>query len=97
MTILVVSATSTEARYVAEYLGDRARLVVTGIGKTAAAAGTARALALDPSVTEVVNIGSCGALHDHLEGLHVVSRVLNHDLSAAALRAFVSFVRANGR
>jgi len=82
--VLVVSATPEEAQHVPDGL----QVVVTGVGKVAAATAVTRALAQDPTITEVVNIGSCGALHDHLEGLHVVSRVLNHDLSADALRAF---------
>lgn len=82
--VLVVSATPEEAQHVPDGL----RVIITGVGKVPAASAVARELAGDPAITEVVNIGSCGALHDHLEGLHVVSRVLNHDLSADALRAF---------
>lgn len=84
MTLLVVSATPEEAAHVP----DGVRLLVTGVGKVPAAAGVAAALATDPGITEVVNIGSAGALHDHLEGVHVIGSVLNHDLSAAVLRDF---------
>ncbi|MFT4263335.1 MAG: nucleosidase [Nocardioides sp.] len=84
MTLLVVSATPEEAVHVP----STARLLITGVGKVPAAASVAAFLAADPGITEVVNIGSAGALHDHLEGLHVVGSVLNHDLSADALRAF---------
>lgn len=84
MTLLVVSATPEEAAHVPDGL----RVLVTGVGKTHAAAAVARELALHPEITEVVNIGSCGALHDHLEGLHEVGQVLNHDLSTEALRTF---------
>jgi nucleoside phosphorylase len=82
MTVLVVSATPQEAAHVPA----GARVLVTGIGKVPAAAAVARELARDPGITEVVNIGSAGALHDHLAGLHEVGRVLNHDLSAGLLR-----------
>lgn len=84
MTVLVVSATPEEAVYVPPGLP----LVITGVGKVAAASAVARELAVRGDVDEVVNIGSAGALHTHLEGLHVIGRVWNHDLSAAALRAF---------
>jgi len=84
VTVLVVSATPEEATHVPEGM----RVIVTGVGKVRAAAAVAATLAVDPSITEVVNIGSAGALHDHLEGLHVIGSVLNHDLSADALRAF---------
>jgi len=79
---LVVSATKAEAQHVPDGLP----LLITGIGKTAAASGVARALARRPEITEVVNIGSCGALRDGLAGVFEIGRVLNHDLSAEALR-----------
>ncbi|UDY25155.1 nucleosidase [Nocardioides sp. Kera G14] len=84
MTLLVVSATPEEAAHVPSAY----RVLITGVGKVPAAAAVAATLAADPSITEVVNIGSAGALHDHLEGLHVVGSVHNHDLSADALRNF---------
>lgn len=84
MTVLVVSATPEEAAHVP----DRMKVLITGVGKVFAATAVARALAEDPAITEVVNIGSAGALHDHLEGLHEVAAVWNHDLCAAALRTF---------
>src|SRR4051812_49834091 len=82
MSVLVVSAPPQEAAHVPAGL----RVLVTGMGKVPAAAAVARALATDPSITHVVNIGSAGALHDHLEGLHEIGSVLNHDLSAGLLR-----------
>jgi len=82
---LVVTATAAEAAYVPAGLP----VVVTGMGKTAAAAATTRALCelADLDRLTVVNIGTAGALHDGLEGLHTPGVVLNHDLSADALRA----------
>jgi adenosylhomocysteine nucleosidase len=82
---LVVAATATEAAYVPDSLP----LVVTGVGKTAAAAATARAIAdfEDPSGLTVVNIGTAGALRDGYAGLHEPGLVLNHDISADAIRA----------
>lgn len=84
-SVLVVSATAAEAAYVPEGLP----VVITGVGKTAAAARTARALAefsdLDDLV--VVNIGTAGALRDGLTGLFEPGVVLNHDISAEAIRA----------
>ncbi|WP_028473140.1 nucleosidase [Nocardioides alkalitolerans] len=84
-TVLVAAATEAEAARVP----DGVPLVVTGMGKTAAAAATARALAAypDPSSVHVVNIGTAGALHDGLTGLFLPGRVLNHDLDAVAVRA----------
>lgn len=82
--ILVVAATRAEAACVPDGL----RVVVTGIGKTAAAVATTLALAgADPARTVVVNIGTAGALRPGLEGLHLPGTVLNHDMNAEAVRA----------
>lgn len=82
--ILVVAATRAEAARVPRQLP----VVVTGLGKTAAAVATARALAgADPARTLVVNIGTAGALRDGLDGLHVPGTILNHDMNADAIRA----------
>jgi len=81
---LVVSATRGEARYVPEGIP----VVVTGIGKTAAAVITTRALAArDTSDLVVLNIGTTGALRDGLSGLYLPSEVINHDINADAVRA----------
>jgi len=81
---LVVAATTAEAAHVPRHLP----VVVTGLGKTAAAVATTRALAdMDLSRTSVVNVGTAGALHDGVEGLHLPGVVLNHDMNAEAIRA----------
>lgn len=84
MTLLVVAATEAEAAHVPAGL----EVVVTGLGKTAAAAVTTRAV-LERSGRDlaVVNIGTAGALRDGMTGLHEVGTVLNHDISADAIRA----------
>ncbi|GAA5119399.1 nucleosidase [Alloalcanivorax gelatiniphagus] len=83
--VLVVSATAAEAAHVPPGLP----LVVTGLGKTAAAAATARALAAydDLAGLTVVNIGTAGALRPGLTGVFEPGVVLNHDLSADVIRA----------
>lgn len=82
--MLVVAATHAEAAHVPEHLP----VVVTGMGKTAAAVAVTEALVgVDVAGLVVVNIGTAGALRDSLEGLHEVGSVLNHDLSADAIRA----------
>ena len=81
---LVVAATRAEAAHVPRHLP----VVVTGLGKTAAAVATTRALlGVDPTRTLVVNIGTAGALRDGLEGLHLPGTTLNHDMNADAIRA----------
>lgn len=84
-SVLIVSATGAEARYVP----SGARLLITGIGKMRATAALTRMLA-DPSAPptrRIVNIGTAGALHDHHAGLFLPSVVVEHDISASELRA----------
>jgi adenosylhomocysteine nucleosidase len=81
---LVVSATDAEAAHVPAGM----ELVVTGIGKTAAATATTEALlARDRFGLTVINIGTCGALRDGLSGLLLPSTVVNHDINGDAIRA----------
>ena len=81
--ILLVSATRSEARYVP----DGARLLITGIGKVAAAVALTRELAAGAPTHRIVNIGTAGALHDHHAGLFVPSQVIEHDISSDALKS----------
>ncbi|WP_435768721.1 nucleosidase [Nocardioides sp. SYSU DS0651] len=82
---LIVAATAAEAAHVPDHL----EVLVTGIGKTAAATALARRLASYDGLEGlvVVNLGTAGALRTGVEGLHEVGTVLNHDISATALRA----------
>ena len=82
--MLVVAATRAEAAHVPAGI----EVVVTGLGKTAAAVATVRALAgRDLSGLTVVNLGTAGALREGLAGLHEVGVVVNHDMNAEAVRA----------
>jgi adenosylhomocysteine nucleosidase len=82
--ILVVSATAAEAAH----LPQGTDVVVTGIGKVAAAAATTEALLARRDGTEltVLNIGTVGALHDGLSGVYLPSTVINHDINGDAIR-----------
>lgn len=85
---LIVSATRAEAAHVPAGL----EVLVTGLGKTAAATVLARHLArrADLADLEIVNLGTAGGLHDGLDaeqGLYEVGTVLNHEISADAIRA----------
>lgn len=63
-------------------------VVVTGVGKTAAAVAVSRALAeRDTSDLVVLNVGTTGALRDGLSGLYLPSTIVNHDVNAEAIRA----------
>lgn len=81
---LVVSATRAEARHVP----DGWEVLVTGVGKVAAATVTAQALATrDIRDLMVVNVGSAGALRDGLTGVFTPGTVLNHDMNADLVRS----------
>ena len=82
MRPLVVVATDAEAAHAP----SGTRLVVTGIGKTAAAVATARAV-LEERPSHIVNIGSAGALRDGVTALFEVGTVVNHDMNGDAIRA----------
>ncbi|GAA0616215.1 nucleosidase [Kribbella sandramycini] len=80
---VVVSAVRGEARYVPEGLP----VVITGVGKTAAAVAVARLLGeRDTSDLVVLNVGTTGALRDGVSGLYLPSTVINHDVNAEAIR-----------
>ena len=85
MSFLIAAALRAEAAYVPEGVP----LVITGVGKTNAAIEMTRALLAygDTADLTVLNVGTAGALQDGLTGLHHPSTVLNHDLSAEAIRA----------
>lgn len=85
MSYLVVAATKAEAAYVPAGVP----VVITGMGKAAAAVETTRALLAYGDTTEltVLNDGTAGALQDGHTGLFRPDVVINHDLSADAIRA----------
>lgn len=60
-------------------------LVLTGIGKVAAAVAVTRVLA-ERRPSFVLNVGTAGALRDGLEGAHRIGRVLEHDVDHDFLR-----------
>lgn len=68
----------------AAHLGDR-EVLLTGIGKVAAAVAVADALARRRPPF-VLNVGTAGALRDGLHGAQEVGRVVEHDLDHGFLR-----------
>jgi adenosylhomocysteine nucleosidase len=82
---LVVVAVRPEAAHLDELGVD---VLLTGIGKVAAAVAVSRAIAeREPSL--VLNVGTAGALRDGLEGVHRIGRVLEHDVDHDALGALI--------
>ncbi|MGF1429365.1 nucleosidase [Kitasatospora sp. LaBMicrA B282] len=72
----------------AAHLGTDLPVLLTGIGKVNAAAALATVLASGPRPTEVVNLGTAGALRAGLDGkIHQVATVLEHDLDTSVLAA----------
>jgi adenosylhomocysteine nucleosidase len=63
-------------------------VVLTGIGKVAAAMTVARAVA-ERRPSRVLNVGTAGALRDGMAGTHRIGRVIEHDLDHDALGALI--------
>jgi adenosylhomocysteine nucleosidase len=80
---LIVVAVQEEA----VYLGDRLPVLLTGIGKINAAASLATVLAGGGRPSEIVNLGTAGALRPGWSGTHEVAEVLQHDIDTPVLRA----------
>ncbi|GGV31965.1 nucleosidase [Kitasatospora herbaricolor] len=79
---LIVVAVQEEAAY----LGERLPVLLTGIGKINAAAALATVLARGERPSEIVNLGTAGALRPGWEGTHEVVEVLQHDIDTPVLR-----------
>ena len=61
-------------------------LLLTGMGKVNAAAALAMVLAWGPQPSQVINLGTAGALRPGWTGIHVISTVIQHDLDGEFLR-----------
>lgn len=80
---LVVVALRQEAAYL-----SGVDVLLTGIGKVAAATAVASAIERRRP-RSVLNVGTAGALRDGLAGTHRIGRVLEHDLDHDALAALI--------
>lgn len=78
---LIVAAVEEEAAR----LDDRFPVLITGMGKVNAATALAVTLSHGEPPSEIVNLGTAGALKEGFHGLHVISRVLQHDLDTTLL------------
>ncbi|MFJ3890948.1 nucleosidase [Streptomyces rubrogriseus] len=79
---LLVLAVEEEA----QYLDTSLPVLLTGMGKVNAATALAAALARGPLPSEVVNLGTAGALRSGWNGTHVIGTVVQHDLDSDTLR-----------
>lgn len=82
---LVVVAVRPEAAHLGDLDVD---VVLTGIGKVAAAVAVSRAIA-ERCPSRVLNVGTAGALRDGLDGVHRIGRVIEHDLDHDGLAALI--------
>ncbi|MFD3530649.1 nucleosidase [Streptomyces sp. NPDC058664] len=78
---LLVLAVKEEA----QFLDTDLPVLLTGMGKVNAATALATALARGPRPSEVVNLGTAGALRTGWTGTHVVGTVVQHDLDGELL------------
>ncbi|WP_345707653.1 hypothetical protein [Kitasatospora paranensis] len=71
----------------AAHLDRRLPVLLTGMGKINAAAGLATVLAQGVRPSEVVNLGTAGALRPGLAGTtHRIAKVIQHDIDTPVLR-----------
>jgi adenosylhomocysteine nucleosidase len=80
---LLVLAVKEEA----QYLDTSLPILLTGMGKVNAGTALAATLAGGSLPSEVINLGTAGALRAGLTGTHIVGTVIQHDLESDALRA----------
>jgi adenosylhomocysteine nucleosidase len=79
------------AREETTHLDGDLPVLLTGMGKVNAAMAVARFLATErPS--EIINLGTAGALKPGLHGTHVISRVIQHDLDSTTLHALTGMM-----
>ncbi|GAA2791237.1 MULTISPECIES: nucleosidase [Kitasatospora] len=71
----------------AAHLDERLPVLLTGIGKINATAALATVLARGERPSEIVNLGTAGALKSGWAGTHEIARVLQHDIDTPALEA----------
>lgn len=60
-------------------------VLLTGVGKVRAALSVTKALASGPLPSEIINLGTAGALHTGLAGNYEISRVLEHDFDSVSI------------
>jgi adenosylhomocysteine nucleosidase len=86
-TPLIVVALKEEAAH----LDTRLPILVTGVGKVSAALAVSRALAQGEKPSEIINIGTAGALRPGFSGTHQISRVVQHDFDSPGLEALTGY------
>jgi adenosylhomocysteine nucleosidase len=83
---LLVMAVKEEA----QFYDGALPVLLTGMGKVNAAVALASVLARGPHPSEVINLGTAGALRPGWTGTHVVGTVIQHDLDSDVLRQLTS-------
>ncbi|GHC40800.1 nucleosidase [Streptomyces cinnamoneus] len=71
----------------AAHLDGDLPVLLTGIGKVNATAALATVLARGERPSEIINLGTAGALRPGWEGIHEVAKVIQHDLDTPVLQA----------
>lgn len=75
------------AKEEAQYLNSSLPVLLTGMGKVNGATALATTLAGGPMPSEVINLGTAGALRPGLTGTHLIGTVMQHDLDSDTLHA----------
>lgn len=80
---LIVVALPEEAAH----LRTELPVLLTGVGKVEAALSVAQLLAAGPHPSEIINLGTAGALRPGLRGIFEVGRVIQHDFDSVSIQA----------
>ncbi|MFE9258035.1 nucleosidase [Streptomyces sp. NPDC006879] len=80
---LLVLAVQEEA----QFLSTDLPILLTGMGKVNAATALAGTLGHGPRPSQIVNLGTAGALRPGFTGTHTIGTVLQHDLDTELLRS----------
>ncbi len=82
---LVVVAVEEEAAH----LGTDLPVLITGVGKVRAAIAVTRALSGPVRPSEIINLGTAGALRPGLTGTQKIGLILQHDFDSESIEALV--------
>jgi adenosylhomocysteine nucleosidase len=84
---LLVAALPEEAAH----FGLDLPVLLTGVGKVSAAIAVTRLLASGERPSEIINLGTAGALRPGLAGLHLISTVIQHDFNSPGIAALTGY------
>ena len=84
---LLVAALPEEAAH----FGPALPILITGVGKHCATLSVTRLLAHGEKPSEIIHLGTAGALRSGFSGIHEISTVIQHDFDTAGIFALTGY------